>query len=107
MAWDRSTTAHQRGYGRAWRKLRERVMDRDNHQCVPCTARGLITAAAEVDHIKPKTDGGTDDMKNLQAICKACHAEKTQREAKTAQGSSHSAPRFAQVTFDPSGRPIW
>jgi 5-methylcytosine-specific restriction protein A len=35
-----------------------------------------------VDHIINKQSGGTDDESNLQAICKPCHDQKTQREAR-------------------------
>jgi 5-methylcytosine-specific restriction protein A len=34
----------------------------------------------DVDHIKPKANGGTDDETNLQSICEACHKEKTRKE---------------------------
>jgi hypothetical protein len=34
----------------------------------------------EVDHIKPLASGGTNDIKNLQLLCKSCHKEKTQTE---------------------------
>lgn len=33
--------------------------------------------AFEVDHIKPRAKGGTDDLENLQALCTACHAVRT------------------------------
>ncbi|MFB9085519.1 HNH endonuclease [Erwinia tracheiphila] len=36
--------------------------------------------AAEVDHIIPKYQGGTNDDSNLEGICKACHRAKTPRE---------------------------
>ncbi|MHA7852209.1 HNH endonuclease [Roseovarius sp.] len=84
MAWE-SGSAHSRGYGAAWRKLRLRIMRRDMWLCQPCQRNGLITPATECDHIKPKANGGDDDPANLQAICSACHADKTQAEAKEAQ----------------------
>ena len=34
----------------------------------------------ELDHIKPLASGGTNDMDNIQLLCKSCHKEKTQRE---------------------------
>ena len=36
--------------------------------------------ATEVDHVLPKAKGGTDDLKNLQSICSACHRAKTLRD---------------------------
>lgn len=72
---------HARGYGSAWTKLRREVLGRDNGLCVPCRKKGRITRACHVDHIVPKVDGGTDDLDNLQSICKACHDAKTAGEA--------------------------
>lgn len=71
---------HQRGYGSTWDKLRRDVLQRDCGLCVPCKARGHVTTATQVDHITPKADGGTDDLSNLQAICRECHDAKTRGE---------------------------
>ena len=46
--------------------------------CISC---GCTGTEIEVDHISPLFVGGTDSLENLQVICKACHAEKTQLEA--------------------------
>lgn len=32
----------------------------------------------EIDHIIPLSQGGTNDLENLQALCKECHFDKTQ-----------------------------
>lgn len=82
-------TRHERGYGAAWVRTRKRILARDLHLCQPCLRRGVTTAATEVDHVKPKSKGGTDDDVNLQAICRLCHAAKTEREAEEAQGRRH------------------
>lgn len=79
MPWSR-TSRHERGYGTAWDRLRQRILTRDKHLCQQCKREGRLTAASQVDHIKPKAQGGTDDAENLQAICGPCHAEKTTRE---------------------------
>lgn len=81
----RRGSRHQRGYGSAWDKLREQIMLRDKGVCQPCWKLGKATPAHAVDHIKAKHEGGTDDCTNLQAICRACHAAKTQREAASAR----------------------
>jgi len=39
------------------------------------------TLAAEVDHVQPVWEGGTDADRNLQALCKKCHTAKTNIEA--------------------------
>ena len=75
-------TRQQRGYGTEWTKLREVILKRDAGLCQPCKSTDRVTLAREVDHIKPKAEGGTDDESNLQSICRACHLTKTQAESK-------------------------
>jgi len=48
-------------------------------------SQGRLKPAKEVDHIKPKFEGGTDDPKNLQAICRDCHKAKTKAEGERGQ----------------------
>lgn len=71
----------KRGYGHPWTKLRAQVMARDEYVCQVCASRGRLTPASEVDHIQNKATGGTDELSNLQAICKPCHKLKTQKES--------------------------
>lgn len=73
-------TRHQRGYGAAWDALRKVVMQRDAGLCQPCRGDERVTLATMVDHIKPRAEGGTDDLDNLQAICRECHSRKTDVE---------------------------
>ncbi|MBC7618294.1 MAG: HNH endonuclease [Candidatus Saccharibacteria bacterium] len=78
---DRSRgTRQERGYGAEWERLRKIVLRRDKGLCQVCLAEKRIGRAYAVDHIKPKSQGGTDDLDNLQGICKAHHATKTARE---------------------------
>lgn len=79
-ATNEGKSASARGYGYQWRKLRERVMQRDAGLCVPCRTQGALTAAYAVDHITPKDQGGSDHESNLQAICNDCHKAKTAAE---------------------------
>lgn len=87
--WERShngRTAAQRGYGREWRRLRTAVMQRDRALCQAHLIGGRYIAAQAVDHIVPKSAGGTDDMSNLEATCHQCHAIKTAKEGAGARG---------------------
>lgn len=70
----------ERGYGYKWQKLRARVLKRDKHLCQLCLQMGIVRVGNEVDHIKRKADGGTDDMDNLMLCCSDCHKAKTARE---------------------------
>ena len=72
----------ERGYGRVWEKLRRVVLARDMHLCQVCASDGRVTTATEVDHIWPKAAGGTDEVENLQAICRKCHKRKTATEGR-------------------------
>lgn len=71
---------HERGYGKAWQAARRDALQRDCGLCQPCMARGHVTQATQVDHIKPKTEGGTDELDNLQSICAQCHNDKSRLE---------------------------
>lgn len=67
---------HNKNYGYQWRKLRTRFLNM--HQlCEQCRMNGKYTAATEVHHIKPLSTGGTNDEKNLMALCKSCHSRIT------------------------------
>lgn len=103
MAGWHKSSRQSRGYGAEWVKTRTRILIRDLYLCQPCLAKGRPTEATEVDHVKPKAKGGTDDDDNLQAICHPCHVEKTQAEAAEAQGRTIKP----KAKYDREGRPIW
>tara|TARA_R110000824_G_scaffold48924_2_gene137718 strand:+ start:917 stop:1699 length:783 start_codon:yes stop_codon:yes gene_type:complete len=69
-------SAHKRGYGVAWRRLRKMVLAEEPF-CMVCKGN----ASEEVDHITPKCDGGGNDRENLQGICRECHQKKTIQDA--------------------------
>ena len=70
----------QRGYGHQWRKIRKRALDRDSHLCQSCIKDNRYTPATDVDHIVNKAHGGTDELSNLQSLCRQCHKAKTSRK---------------------------
>lgn len=93
---------HERGYGAAWDRLRVQVLRRDAGICQHCLREsGAVHQGTEVDHRVPKAQGGTDDLDNLQTICKAAHRAKTQAETRGTPGggqiSSPSPDRTDQV----------
>ena len=71
---------HARGYGSAWDKLRKNVLARGMNLCQHCKAQGKFAKATHVDHIKPKSQGGSNALTNLQALCVTCHNHKTATE---------------------------
>ena len=76
--WDQQRgTAHSRGYGYTWQKLRLCALSRDHYLCQIC---GVPTGTrGHVDHVTPKAIGGTDNLANLQTLCHQCHSIKTDR----------------------------
>lgn len=69
----------ERGSTRAWRRLRDRVLERDDHTCVRC---GVTKAeldrrdppeVLDVHHLIGKAAGGSDVMANLVSLCPRCH----------------------------------
>ncbi|KWT73968.1 MULTISPECIES: HNH endonuclease signature motif containing protein [unclassified Variovorax] len=76
----------QRIRGKALQYLRRRVLERDGYlcQCPLCQAGQplkLTSATAEVDHIVPLYQGGTNQMTNLRALHIDCHARITAEQA--------------------------
>lgn len=68
-----------------WGQLRQKVMKRDGYRCRECGFVGRF----EVDHIIPTFDGGTNDLDNLQTLCRSCHIDKTKAERKAKQRPIH------------------
>lgn len=58
-----------------WKQIRLAVLARDNHVCQICKA----AQANEVDHIVPRSKGGSDDPSNLQAACDPCNRKKSDK----------------------------
>lgn len=100
-----------RDRGRAWRKLRARVLSACP-VCVSCASLGIAREAREVDHIVPLFRGGTDAIENLQPLCPECHADKGRSDlglpARSAVGvdgapispAHHWSPRGAVKTLE-------
>ncbi|EAO1993181.1 HNH endonuclease [Salmonella enterica] len=78
--WQPGKSKQQRGYGGNWPSIRLRILQRDKYLCQSCLRQGIATSATSVDHIIPKSHGGTDNDSNLEAICRDCHSTKTARE---------------------------
>lgn len=62
-------------------RLRRLIRSDGGGPCARC--RHVFEASdLEVDHIVPLIDGGTDYDDNVQALCIACHKQKTKAEAR-------------------------
>lgn len=56
--------------------LRRSVFDRDGYECVYC---GDIDGPFHLDHIFPKSKGGSDDLENLTVSCAPCNRSKSDK----------------------------
>lgn len=68
----------------AWERVRQNALKRDHYECQRCRAKGKLTKAVIVHHIKHLKDRPDlalclDDPetgeKQLTSLCKACHEE--------------------------------
>lgn len=57
------------------KKLRQQVWDRDNKICVYCKGSSGDTRIG-VDHVVPKSRGGSHDISNLVTCCNQCNSKK-------------------------------
>ena|SRR3990167_5208599 len=52
------------------KEIRQLIFDKYNGKCAYC---GIELKAMDIDHIKPKAYGGTDELTNLNPACKHCN----------------------------------
>lgn len=64
-------------YRSAWRLTRKKALEHYGRKCLRC---GAANQKMVIDHILPMSVGGTDDLQNLQVLCKECHHWKTRKE---------------------------
>jgi len=72
----KNSVSNEGGSTREWRNLRREIIARDKGKCKLCGAGGSV-----VDHIRPRSRGGTDSKSNLRLICKTCDKRLRAREA--------------------------
>lgn len=77
-----SLKRERNGSTRAWRRIREQILERDQGLCHWCGA-----AATTADHVVPIAQGGGDDMSNLVACCVRCNSSRGARMGRTGKTS--------------------
>ena len=60
-------------YDADWQKISCAYLSA-NPLCELCKTDGRLTAATLVHHRRKLSDGGTNDVENLQALCQSCHS---------------------------------
>lgn len=58
-----------------------KLLQKQEYKCPFCKTYFRIDDRMEIDHIKPKTQGGSDYYSNLQLLHKICHITKTRDQA--------------------------
>lgn len=56
-----------------WKKIRLHILERDSYRCVYC---GNSEGALHVDHVFPRSRGGSDNYTNLVCACAKCNMSK-------------------------------
>lgn len=61
-----------------WKGRAREIRKRDGYTCQDCGVKSTRVDEVyfHVDHIIPKSDGGSHEKANLQSLCPACHATK-------------------------------
>lgn len=85
MPW---TTNTSRPLPPGWRSTQQRILTRDP-LCRACHR----ARSTEVDHLIPRSRGGTDHPTNLQGLCPTCHARKTKSESSAARWTDQHRAR--------------
>jgi len=95
---------HVRRYERvrrpSLRLTRRNVMLRDAHQCQYCTTRPPLREL-NIDHVMPRSRGGSDTWENLVTACRRCNLTKSSRtpeEANMRLIRQPSTPRWSMTT---------
>lgn len=60
------------------KSIRHEVFKRDNYKCVECGVNKDETSL-HIDHILPVSQGGSDELDNLQTLCQDCNLAKSNR----------------------------
>lgn len=85
-------------------ELRQETFNRDGRKCVICGAKEDLS----IDHIIPRSKGGTNDPENLQTLCRSCNSSKKNREAaailkdKITISSANDRPMIGQSSVNDS-----
>ena len=75
---------------------RRNLLQRDHHTCQYCGARDQPLS---IDHVVPRSRGGTDTWENVTTACLSCNVRKGNRTPKEAAMPLHRAPHRPLSSF--------
>ncbi|WP_199241245.1 HNH endonuclease [Halorubrum sp. SP3] len=86
-------------------KIRERVLDRDDHTCQRCgcaveSENRSSQRSAEVHHLIPRAAGGPDALANLITLCLRCHKEAHSTMSKLHETNSELLQELRETACD-------
>lgn len=58
-------------------RVRFEVLRRDRYRCTYCGRQPRDGAILQVDHVVPRSKGGTDNFSNLRTACSLCNGGKS------------------------------
>ena len=59
---------------------KQALLTKQNNKCTLCDKELTDKTPTHIDHIKPLSSGGSNDLYNLQVLCISCHIDKTREE---------------------------
>lgn len=81
---------------RTYRANRARVYKRDNYECVYCDSKKALT----IDHVIPKSKGGSNTWENLVTSCFKCNLKKGNRTPEEAKMKMKHLPYVPSIMYD-------
>lgn len=80
-------------FSRGLRPNRSRIYKRDGHECVYCGSKKSLT----LDHVIPKSRGGSNDWTNLVTSCVKCNLKKSNRTPEEARMTMKHKPHIPTI----------
>lgn len=83
-------------FTRVMRVNRSRIYKRDGYECVYCGSKKELT----LDHVLPKSRGGTNEWTNLVTSCMKCNRKKSNRTPEEAKMNMRISPYVPQIMYE-------
>jgi len=78
---DTRPSTKKRGPAHRQKRARQAALRRDRFTCQHCGFHSPTGKGLEADHVVPVDLGGSNEVSNLQTLCRDCHGVKTRAEA--------------------------
>lgn len=75
-------------------EIRQHVIQRAKARCEYCQAQQILVVELQIDHIKPVSAGGTDEIDNLCVACFGCNSRKSDAQTAIDPITKQETPLF-------------